>query len=293
MARLIRAEIYKLRKSSMTYILLSILIGLFALIMSITQATALSSTTTTTVVNGVTSTQAVPVVAANVQFLQGAITSSIAMLGGIIGVVLAVVLVANGMGSEYGWNTIRPYLLCSESRSKVFTSKLIADAIFVVTGMIIGVITVILLSVLFTAIRGFSWSLGAGTLSFTGNQLLDFVRAFYVMLPYTLLAFLFTVLGKSTAAGIGFGIGASVLESIITGLLSIAHGWLAKIPDYLLSPNISKITSLSGASSGVTVRAGTNTPVPSSLHAFIVVSVYCVVFTAIAYTIFQRRDVTG
>jgi ABC-2 type transport system permease protein len=293
MARLIRAEIYKLRKRSMTYILLSILIGLFALIMSITQATALSSTTTTTVVNGVTSTQAVPVVAANVQFLQGAITSSIAMLGGIIGVVLAVVLVANGMGSEYGWNTIRPYLLCSESRSKVFTSKLIADAIFVVTGMIIGVITVILLSVLFTAIRGFSWSLGAGTLSFTGNQLLDFVRAFYVMLPYTLLAFLFTVLGKSTAAGIGFGIGASVLESIITGLLSIAHGWLAKIPDYLLSPNISKITSLSGASSGVTVRAGTNTPVPSSLHAFIVVSVYCVVFTAIAYTIFQRRDVTG
>jgi ABC-2 type transport system permease protein len=293
MARLIRAEIYKLRKRSMTYILLSILIGLFALIMSITQATALSSTTTTTVVNGVTSTQAVPVVAANVQFLQGAITSSIAMLGGIIGVVLAVVLVANGMGSEYGWNTIRPYLLCSESRSKVFTSKLIADAIFVVTGMIIGVITIILLSVLFTAIRGFSWSLGAGTLSFTGNQLLDFVRAFYVMLPYTLLAFLFTVLGKSTAAGIGFGIGASVLESIITGLLSIAHGWLAKIPDYLLSPNISKITSLSGASSGVTVRAGTNTPVPSSLHAFIVVSVYCVVFTAIAYTIFQRRDVTG
>jgi ABC-type transport system involved in multi-copper enzyme maturation permease subunit len=215
------------------------------------------------------------------------------MLGGIIGVVLAVVLVANGMGSEYGWNTIRPYLLCSESRSKVFTSKLIADAIFVVAGMIIGVIFVILLGVLFTALRGFSWNLGAGTLSFTGNQLLDFVRAFYVMLPYTLLAFLFTVLGKSTAAGIGFGIGASVLESIITGLLSITHGWLAKIPDYLLSPNISKITSLSGASGGVTVHAGTNTPVPSSPHAFIVVAVYCVVFIALSYTVFLRRDVTG
>jgi ABC-2 type transport system permease protein len=293
MARLIRAEIYKLRKRSMTYILLLILIGLFALIMSITQAIAIGSTTTTTVVNGIPTTQSVPVLAANVQFLQGAITSSVAMLGGIIGVVLAVVLVANGMGSEYGWNTIRPYLLCSESRSKMFTSKLIADAIFVVAGMIIGVITVILLGVLFTAIRGFSWSLGAGTLSFTGNQLLDFVRAFYVILPYALLAFLFTVLGKSTAAGIGFGIGASVLESIITGLLSIAHGWLAKIPDYLLNPNISKITSLSGASGGVTVRAGANTPVPSSLHAFIVVAVYCVVFIAISYTIFRRRDVTG
>ena len=288
MARLIRAEIYKLRKRSMTYILLLILIGLFALILSIAQATA---PTTTTVVNGITTT--VPVEAANIQFLQSAINKSIAMLGGLIGVVLAVVLVANGMGSEYGWNTIRPYLLCSESRSKMFTSKLIADAIFVVAGMIIGIITVILLGVLFTAIRGFSWNLGAGTLSFTGNQLLDFVRAFYVILPYALLAFLFTVLGQSTAAGIGFGIGASVLESIITGLLSIAHGWLAKIPDYLLSPNISKITSLSGSSGGVTVHAGTNTPVPSSLHAFIVVAVYCVVLTALSYTIFLRRDVTG
>ena len=293
MARLIKAEIYKLRKRSMTYILLLILIGLFALILSITQATAINSTTVTTVTNGIPTTQAVPAVAANVQFLQGAITSTIAMLGGLIGVVLAVVLIANGMGSEYGWNTIRPYLLCSESRSKMFTSKLIADAIFVVAGMIIGVITVILLGVLFTAIRGFSWNLGAGTSSFTGHQLLNFVRAFYVILPYALLAFLFTVLGKSTAAGIGFGIGASVIESIITGLLSNAHGWLAKIPDYLLSTNISKITSLSGASGGVAIHAGTNTPVPSSLHAFIVVAVYCVVFIATSFTIFQKRDVTA
>jgi ABC-2 type transport system permease protein len=215
------------------------------------------------------------------------------MLGGIIGVVLAVVLVANGMGSEYGWNTIRPYLLCSESRSKMFASKLIADAIFIVAGMIICVITVILLGVLFTAIRGYSWNLGASTLSFTGSQILDFTRAFYVILPYALLAFLFTVLGRSTATGIGFGIGASVIELIVTGLLASAHGWLAKIPNYMLSINVSKITSLSGTSGGVTISGGPNTPIASSLHAFIVVAVYCVVFTALSYIIFLRRDVTG
>ena len=288
MARLIRAEIYKLSKRSMTYILLLILIGLFALILLITQAT---TPTATTVTNGITTTA--PAVAANVQFLQGVVTSSIAMLGGIIGVVLAVVLVANGMGSEYGWNTIRPYLLCSESRSKMFASKLIADAIFIVAGMIICVITVILLGVLFTAIRGYSWNLGASTLSFTGSQILDFTRAFYVILPYALLAFLFTVLGRSTAAGIGFGIGASVIELIVTGLLASAHGWLAKIPNYMLSINVSKITSLSGTSGGVTISGGPNTPIASSLHAFIVVAVYCAVFTALSYTIFLRRDVTG
>ena len=293
MARLIRAEIYKLRKRSMTYILLLILIGLIALIMSISQAVALNSSTVTTVTNGVSSTQVVQGVAANVHFLHDAITSTIAMLGGLIGVVLAVVLIANGLGSEYGWNTMRPYLLCSESRAKVFTSKLIADAIFVVAGMIIGVIAVILLGVLFTAIRGFSWSLDASLMSFTGHQLLNFVRAFYVILPYGLLAFLFAILGRSTAAGIGFGIGASVLETIITGLLSIAHGWLAKIPNYLLSTNIQKISSLAQSSGGVTINVGSSSTAPSVLHAFIVLAVYWVVFTAISYTIFQKRDVTG
>jgi ABC-type transport system involved in multi-copper enzyme maturation permease subunit len=130
-------------------------------------------------------------------------------------------------------------------------------------------------------------------MSFTGHQLLNFVRAFYVILPYGLLAFLFAILGRSTAAGIGFGIGASVLETIITGLLSIAHGWLAKIPNYLLSTNIQKISSLAQSSGGVTINVGSSSTAPSALHAFIVLAVYCVVFTAISYTIFQKRDVTG
>ena len=64
------------------------------------------------------------------------------------------------MGSEYSWNTIRPYLLCSESRLKMFTAKLIAAAIFIVAGMIIGLIIAILLGSFFTAIRGFSWDMG-------------------------------------------------------------------------------------------------------------------------------------
>jgi ABC-2 type transport system permease protein len=293
MARLIKAEIYKLRKRSMTYILLLILLALIALIMAISQAVALNSSTVTTVTNGVASTQVVQGVAANVHFLHDVITSTIAMLCGLIGVVLAVVLIANGLGSEYGWNTMRPYLLCSESRSKVVTSKLIADAIFIVAGMIIAVVFAILLGALFTAIRGFSWSLDAGLMSFTGHQLVNFVRAFYVILPYALLAFLFTVLGRSTAAGIGFGIGAYAAEAIISGLLSQAHGWLAKIPNYLLSTNISKIDSLSQFSGGVNITIGSSSTAPSAPHAFIVLAVYCVALTAVSFFIFRNRDVTG
>jgi|WetSurMetagenome_2_1015567.scaffolds.fasta_scaffold17209_5 ABC-2 type transport system permease protein len=291
MIRLIRAEIFKLRKRSMTYILLAILVGFIVLILSISQATVLNSTTAVTIDNnGVSSTTVMPVVAADVHFLEDIITSVMSILGS-VGMILAVVLVANGMGSEYSWNTIRPYLLCSESRLKMFTAKLITAGIFIITGMIIGVFTAVLLGALFTAIRGFSWELSSGTVSFIGRELLTFTRTLYVMLPYILLAFLFTVLGRSTAAGIGFGIGASVLESIITGLLSMTHGWLAKIPQYLLSTNIQTINALSQSSLKLTM--GTNTQITSTPHAFIVLAIYCVVFIAVSFIIFQKRDVTG
>ena len=289
MTRLIKAEIFKLRKRSMTYILLLILIGFIVLVLSIMQATALSSNATT-VTTGNNAVTLMPAVAADVHFLKDAITSVMSILG-TIGLVLAVVLVANGMGSEYSWNTIRPYLLCSESRLKMFTAKLIVAAIFIVAGMIIGLLTAILLGVLFTAIRGFSWDLSFVTMSFLGHQSLNFVRAVYVMLPYVLLAFLFAVLGRSTAAGIGFGIGASFLESIITGLMQMAHGWLAKIPNYLISTNVTVINSL--AQSYNTIKVGTNIQTPSVLHAFIVLAVYSVAFIAISFTLFQKRDVTG
>jgi ABC-type transport system involved in multi-copper enzyme maturation permease subunit len=202
-------------------------------------------------------------------------------------------MISNATGSEYGWNTMRPYLLCSESRLKMATAKLIASAIFIVAGIITGVVFAILLGALFTALRGYSWSLGSGLMSFTGHQLLNIVRGLYTILPYILLAFLFTVLGRSVAAGIGFGIGAYVAESIITGVLSMTHGWLAKIPNYLLSINVSKINSLAQSSGGVSINIGSSSTAPSALHAFIVLAVYCIVFTAVSFTVFQKRDVTG
>jgi ABC-2 type transport system permease protein len=292
MLNLIKAEIFKLRKRSMTYILLLILVGLIVLILSIMQATALSNNVTTVSTDG-NAVTLVPAVAANVHFLYDAITSTISILGGLFGLILAVVLVANSTGSEYSWNTMRPYLLCSESRLKMLTAKLITAAIFIVAGMIIALLTAVLLGVLFTAIKGFSWDLGSSAASFTGHQLLNFVRSFYVIMPYALLAFLFTVLGRSTAAGIGFGIGTYILESIVTGLLLMAHNWLAKIPNYLLSINVAKISSLSESSAGVTIHMGTNTTTPSTLHAFLVVAAWGIFCVAASFFLFRKRDVTG
>jgi ABC-2 type transport system permease protein len=207
------------------------------------------------------------------------------------GVLLAVILVVSSIGNEYSWQTLRPYLLCSESRLKMLTAKLIAVCIFIIAGMVIAVITAVLLGVLFTAIRGFSWDMSFFTMSFLGNQLLTFVRTFYVILPYSLLAFLFTVLGRSMAAGLGFGIGMVLLEPTITALMQMAHGWLAKIPDYLLHANVQVILSLS--QSHLTIQTGQTAQLPGAFHAFVTVAIYSLVFIAIAFTLFRKRDVTG
>jgi ABC-2 type transport system permease protein len=270
MSRLIKAEIFKLRKRSMTLVLLFILLGAIILLLSIMQTVAQS--------NG-----------QGVHFLKDAI-SSVVLIFSSVGLILAVILVADNTGSEYRWNTLRPYLLCSESRLKMFSAKLITAVIFIIAGMLIGVLTAVLLGIIFTAIRGFSWDLSFFTLSFIGRQLLTFLRTLYVILPYALLAFLFAVLGRSTAAGIGLGIGVSVVESIFTGLMPLAHGWLGKIPNYLLTINVQVINSLAQSD---TLRMGTNSHLPSPLHAFIVVAIYCVVFIAISFALFQKRDVTG
>jgi hypothetical protein len=183
----------------MSFVLLFILIGVIVLVLSIMQVTTPSSTTIVTMDNnGVPSTKVITTVAADVHFLEDAITSVMSIIG-TVGMILAVILVANGTGSEYSWNTMRPYLLCSESRLKMITAKLTAGT-FIIIGMIIGVLIAVLLGVLFTAIRGFSWDMSFVTMSFVWHQLLTFVRTLYVIMPYTLMAFLFTVLGRSTAA---------------------------------------------------------------------------------------------
>lgn len=173
----------------------------------------------------------------------------------------------------------------------MLTAKLIAVCIFIIAGMVIAVITAVLLGVLFTAIRGFSWDMSFFNLTFVIDQLLTFVRTFYVILPYSLLAFLFTVLGRSMAAGLGFGIGIFLLEPTITPLMQMANGWISKIPDYLLHNNIQAINFL--AESSLKIDIGQPGHLPGTLHAFIIVALYCVAFTAAAFFVFRKRDVTG
>jgi ABC-2 type transport system permease protein len=212
------------------------------------------------------------------------------------GAVLAVILSASSIGNEYNWRTIRIALISGEGRLKFLGAKFVSFVILIVIGMLIGLATGFIMSLITTAIGGHPFDFSFITGSYLWEQFLQFWRTFFVLMPFMLLGSIFAIVGRSAMPGISIGIGILFLEPIITSFMGLAGGWVAKIPDYLFNANVNAINSLNklplpGGFSGAMV--GSSSHPPSVTHAFVVLSVYIVVFVVAAFYVFRRRDVTG
>ena len=211
------------------------------------------------------------------------------------GSVMAVILLASSMGNEYNWRTIRTVLICSESRFKLLGAKLISAGILILIGLVIGVIAGFIMSLITTAIGGYAFNFDFATGSYLWDQFLQFWRTFYVLMPYVMLGFLFSIVGRSAMPGIALGIGIFFLESIITTFMVLAGGWIARVPDYLLYFNVRAITSMAGLpeefASGM-AASGVGIQLPSPAHAFVTLAIYSVAFVVLAFYLFRKRDVT-
>ncbi len=286
MTRLIRAELFKLRKRLMTRVLLFVLVGvmivLYLLLLAIgTSIPAHGPEEIATIQNLLTLPQALP-------FTMAVLSS--------FGTILAVVLVASAVGAEYNWRTLRTMLICSESRLKLLGAKLVAAGILILIGMVVGVAAGFLMSLITTAIGGYSFDFSFATNGDLWDQFLQFWRTFYVVMPYALLGFLLAVVGRSAMPGIALGIGIFFLESIVTTFMSAAGGWIARIPDYLLAANVRAITALNNLPQGLGMGMGGGTltgQTPEIWQAALTLAVYSLVFIGLAFYLFRKRDVTG
>jgi ABC-type transport system involved in multi-copper enzyme maturation permease subunit len=208
------------------------------------------------------------------------------------GIILSVVLITSSIGTEYNWRTIRTMLICSESRFKLLGAKLITVGILMLIGMVVGLAAGFIMSLITTAIGGYTFDFSFATGGYFWDQFLQFWRTFYVLIPYVLLGFLFAVIGRSSIPGFVLGIGEFFLESMIAGLLRLAGGWIAEIPDYLLTVNVNAINTLSDVAPKVPV-VGDPSQMPGLPHAFVTVAIYNLVFIMIAFYLFRKRDLTG
>ena len=124
MTRLIRAELFKLRKRSMTWVLLSVLIGIVIIFYVVVLIISKNSLP----IHGYRETLGFPMV---IPFVLSILFP--------FGIILSVILITSSIGTEYNWRTIRTMLICSESRFKLLGAKLIAVGILMLIGMVAGI----------------------------------------------------------------------------------------------------------------------------------------------------------
>lgn len=285
LGRMIGSEIFKLRKRQMTKILLFILIGIITLVnlllLAISKVNFPASTPHTGDIQ-------------NLLGLRLAIPFAFMMISS-FGIVLAIILTASSVGNEYNWRTIRTALISSESRFKFLTAKLISIGIFILIGMVVGVITGFVMGLVTTALGGYAFNFSFATGSYFWDQFLQFWRTFFIIIPFSLLGFLMAIVGRSAMPGIATGIGVVFLESIITTFMRLAGGWIAKVPDYLLSANVSTITAMNKLPQSFRggFGGGLSEEILSAPHAFITLGIYGLVFLILGYYLFRLRDLTG
>ena len=284
MLRLIGAELFKLRKRKITWILLAVLIGVIILINFL--LLAIAEVNFPSEPHGRMQ---------NLLGLPGTFPLTLSILSS-FGSVLAVVFLASSMGSEFNWRTIRVAVVSSESRFKLLGAKLISAAIFILIGMVLGLVTGLFISIVTTSIGGYKFDFSFASNSYLWEQFLQFWRTFYILIPYMLLGFMFSIVGRSAMPGISLGIGIIFLEGVLTAFMTIAGGWIANIPDYLIAANVRTINSLSALPQNFQTGpgfGGMSVDLPNVLHATITLAIYSGVFLVIAFYTFGKRDVTG
>ncbi|MGP8079481.1 MAG: ABC transporter permease [Dehalococcoidales bacterium] len=287
LGRMIGAEFLKLRKRQMTWVLLGILVAIIVLVNLLLLAVSKVRTPA-----GGPGTGNI----ATLLGLQSAIPFAFSMMAS-IGSLLAIILTASSIGSEYNWKTIRTALVSSESRFKFIVAKVVSLGSMILIGMLIGVIAGFVMGLITAGLGGNAYSFSFFTGAYAWTQVLQYLRTFYVIMPFALLGFMMAIVGRSAMPGIATGVGFLFLEAIITAFMTAAGGWIAKVPAYLLNANITAITALNklpgrfGGGGGVS--GTTDVAVPSLLHAFIILGLYSIVFLFLSFFLFKKRDVTG
>jgi ABC-type transport system involved in multi-copper enzyme maturation permease subunit len=137
---------------------------------------------------------------------------------GFFGGILMVIVASSLIGSEFGWNTLRPLVARAASRSSLLSAKWIMVALYTVAIVIVGVIASMAIAAIASLLMGLDISLPS---ALWDDYALGTLRWVAASLPYTVIAFAVALLTRSNAAGIAIGIGLSFVEPLIFGLLGL------------------------------------------------------------------------
>lgn len=295
LSNLFLAEWLKLRRRPMAWALLAIFLGLLLLAQGLW---ALVLALHLGAIGGVQLDALAPVQLEQIKLqlsLPGVFGAVLGQVNG-SGGILAIILAAGALGSDYSWGTMRTLLARAPARGVY----LLAKALALLLGLLLAIMIALAAGALL-ALATSAWLGLPGRLS--GRDLLalpvGIARALLVILPYLLATLACAAWGRSVLAGVGGGliflaldVGAGSLSS-----LGLVNDMVRFMLNLLLQPNINTLVVLNGQLFGldqsVLASALDLENLPSPLQATLVVLLYCAIFAYGAWRSLARRDVTG
>jgi ABC-type transport system involved in multi-copper enzyme maturation permease subunit len=222
----------------------------------------------------------------------GSVLGQVNGLGG----VLAVVLAAGTLGSEYSWGTLRVQLARQPRRGGYLFAKVLTLMLVVLIGIAIALAFGALLALAYGSILG-----NTGTMSVMDILLLPLgmLRALCVILPYVLFTIAAATIGRSVIGGVAGGLIFLSLDGGL-GTFSLFAEWgnpvFLFLYNLLLQRNISTLTVMNGQMYGIDTARFSGIDIatlPPQWQALLMIAIYSGLFYAYAHYALTRRDIGG
>ena len=208
---------------------------------------------------------------------------------GAFGIILLLILTASAIGSEYGWGTLRASIASGPGRAQFLASKMLA-MVFIGAG---AILVIVLVTALTSLLAQLIPPAEHGSIVFSDGWRDTFVflgKTIYAIIPYVAIATFLTILTQSSAAGIGLSLGYLIVEWIVLPPILAINDSFEKINEGLLNRNVIE-WMFAGNTEAAEALGSAKTP--DTLQGFLVILAYIAVFTAAAFWLFLRRDITG
>jgi len=266
MEGLLRSEVFRARKRAQTWMLVAIVVAieiLFYVGMTIAQAVR---------EDGESLRESLRV---------ATIEDNGLALFGLIGPILAVVFASSLIGSEFGWNTLRPVLARARTRAALLSAKWLTMALYLAVLAVVGVLVTMIAATISSLVAGE----GAG---WSPSTVVDWVvisgRFALGFLPLAALALFVALITRSNAAGIAIGVAYGLVEPTVLALLGLLSDVFETINKGTISWHTGRLLTL-GGENDITVN--------DAWVSAGVLALWTVLFVALSYPLFNRRDVTS
>ena len=215
------------------------------------------------------------------------------------GAIIVGILISSAVATEYSWGTVRQAVLRGQTRAEYLTAKLIGLALVSTVIMLLTLVVGLFFALVATSLTGEPITFDAPGGPNALEAILMILRAAYCILPYALLAFCLTAVGRSTALGVAGTLMFIFGEAIIMGILLGIGGLSADFAAFTPGHNVNAIMAANRIGDGYFNSFAlrdiglSGAELPNPWTAALVLAVYCLAFLGVTFYVFQKRDMTA